>query len=94
MFQFNIAILLSGDDTLDEWTIISADDICSLTELCLQTTYLQFQDQFYEQVDGAAMGSPLSPIVENLFMDMFIKEALITALHGRTKTLDKNPNCM
>ncbi len=39
-----------------------------LIELCLQSTYFQFHDTFYEQTDGAAMGSPLSPIVGNLFM--------------------------
>ena len=30
-----------------------------------------FQDQFCEQVKGAAMGSPVSPIVANLYMEYF-----------------------
>jgi hypothetical protein len=27
--------------------------------------------QFYEQMDGVAMGSPLSPVIANFFMEEF-----------------------
>ena len=40
-----------------------------------------FQGQYYEQVEGAAMVSPLSPIVANIFMKKFETEALETAPH-------------
>ena len=40
-----------------------------------------FQGQYYQQLEGAAMGSPLSPIVANIFMEQFEKEALETAPH-------------
>ena len=40
-----------------------------------------FQGQYYQQVEGAAMGSPLSPIVANIFMEHFLKESLETAPH-------------
>ena len=40
-----------------------------------------FQDQFYEQVEGAAMGSPVSPIVANLYMEYLEQKALSTAPH-------------
>ena len=40
-----------------------------------------FQGQYYQQMEGAAMGSPLSPIVANIFMEKFEKEALETAPH-------------
>ena len=39
----------------------------------------QFQDTFYEQLDRAAMGSPLSPIVANLYMEHLEEAALLTA---------------
>ena len=45
-------------------------------ELCLQTTYFKFQNQLYEQTDGVVIGSPLSPIIANLYME-YIKEKLI-----------------
>ena len=47
--------------------------------LCLTSTYFTFQEEFYEQVEGAAMGSPLSPIVANLYMEDFEMRALNTA---------------
>ena len=51
----SISTLLHNDKKLEERSI-PADSICQLTKLCLRTTYFQFEDQFFEQVDGAAMG--------------------------------------
>ena len=45
----------------------------------LQTTYFQFRGEFYEQAEGAAMGSPLSPTIANIFMEDFENKALDTA---------------
>ena len=52
----------------------------SLLEFCLRTTYFTFQGRLYEQVKGAAMGSPISPVVANLFMEDLETKALATAL--------------
>ena len=35
--------------------------------------------KYYEQVDGAAMGSPISPLVANLFSEDFEARALNTS---------------
>ena len=48
-------------------------DIAKLVEVCLKSTFFKFQQVFYEQIEGVAMGSPLSPIVANLYMEMFEK---------------------
>ena len=40
---------------------------------------LLFLAKFYEQVEGAAMGSPVSPIVANLYMEYVEQKALSTA---------------
>ena len=45
----------------------------------LSDTYFSFQGQFYVQIKGAAMGSPVSPIVGNLYMEYFELKALSTA---------------
>ena len=47
-----------------------------LAEICLRSTFFSFQGEFYEQTTFVAMGSPLSPIVANLFMEKFEREAL------------------
>ena len=53
--------LLVKDNTLKERTVMDVEDIILLLEFCLKNTYFSFQGQFYEQVEGAAMGSPVSP---------------------------------
>ena len=50
-----------------------------LLEFFLKTTYFQLQGSFYEQISEAAMGSPISPIVANLFMEDFEVKAINTA---------------
>ena len=47
-----------------------------LTNICLHNTYFSFQNKLYEQVEGAHMGSPLSPIVANLYMKKIERKAL------------------
>jgi hypothetical protein len=47
-----------------------------LIEVCLKSTFFSFQGEFYEQTSGVAMGSPLSPIVANLYMEKFEKNSL------------------
>ena len=54
-------------------------DIILLLEFCLKNTYFSFQGQFYEQVEGAAMVSPVSSIVANLYMEYLEQKALSTA---------------
>ena len=43
---------------------------------CSGSNFFSFEGEFYEQTTGVAMGSSLSPIVANLFMEKFEKEAL------------------
>jgi len=40
---------------------------------CFTTIHFFYNNQFYEQISGAAMGSP---IIANIFMEYFEKEAL------------------
>ena len=72
---------LAKDKDLQQRTTMSIKHITSLLEFCLNSTSFVFQGQYYQQIEGAAMGSPLSPIVANIFMENFEKGALETALH-------------
>ena len=71
--------LLEKDPTLKDRTVLSVKDIILLLEFCLRNTYFSFQEQFYEQVEGVAMGSPVSSIVANLYMKYFEQNALSIA---------------
>ena len=73
--------ILVKDHTLKDRTVIGIDDIIILLEFCLKNTYFSFQGQFFEQVEGAAMGSPVSPIVANLYMEYLEQKALSTGPH-------------
>ena len=71
---------LAEDNSLEERTTLSPESICQLARLCLQSTYFQFRGSFYEQLEGAAMGSPLSLVIANLYMERFEERALDTAI--------------
>ena len=72
---------LEQDADLSTRTSMTADNILELLGFCLNNTYVVFQEVFYEQTKGAAMGSPIRPIVANIFMEAFENRAITTALH-------------
>ena len=71
--------LLEQDETLQDKTVLSVHNIIELLGFYLYNTSFSFQNKFYEQVEGAAMGSPVSPIVAKLYMEYFEREALHSA---------------
>ena len=77
----NIRDLLEKDEKLNDRTVLSVQNIIELLGFCLHNTYFSFQNKFYEQIEGAAMGLPVSPIVANLFMEDFERKALLSAIH-------------
>ena len=52
------------------------DDVLALFKHVLTSTYFCFDGLFYEQTDGVAMGSPLSPVIVNFFMEKFEKKSI------------------
>ena len=72
---------LEEDKELQQRTPMTVNHIICLLEFCLKNTYFIFQGRFYEQLEGAAMGSPLSSIVANLYTEAFEVQAINTAPH-------------
>ena len=56
-----------------------SSDILDLIQHCLNNTYFSFNGNIYKQVQGAPMGSPISPAVANIFMSDLEKRALDSA---------------
>ena len=75
---------LEQDMELEKRTPFSPQQITNLLECCLCTTYFTFEGTFYQQTEGAAMGSPVSPIVANLFMEDFEIKAL-NSFHNKPR---------
>ena len=43
-------------------------DFHKFLEISVKNSYFIFNSELYEQIDGVAMGSPLGPILANIFM--------------------------
>ena len=71
--------MLHDDETLGDRTALLPGIISKLLETCLKSTYFCYRGEYFEQKEGAAMGSPVSSVVANLYMEFFEELALSTA---------------
>ena len=55
---------------------LEKDEVMQLLKLVLENCVFTFQDKFFKQLHGAAMGSPCSPVVANIYMEYFENLAL------------------
>jgi hypothetical protein len=60
---------LEKDNTLKKRTNLLVEDVMRLLEFVLETTYFKCGGLYYQQKFGVAMGSPVSPIIVNLYME-------------------------
>ena len=72
---------MEKDDKLNDRTVLSVQNSIELLGFCLHNSYFSFRNKFYEQFEGAAVGSPVSPIVANLFMEDFERKGLPSAIY-------------
>ena len=70
---------LEEDTTLQERTPLPIDNIMEMLTLCVTTTAFQLGTEHYQQKEGMAMGSPLSPVIANIYMEFIEDLALRTA---------------
>ena len=68
-------------DLLEDWLISNDEpehvvrEYLILTRLCMNQNAFQFNNQYFSQTFGTAMGNPLSPFLANLFMSHFETKA-------------------
>ena len=55
---------------------ITKKDLKKLFEFATSGTHILFDGNYYDQIDGVAMGSPLGPVLANLFMGFYEKQWL------------------
>jgi hypothetical protein len=54
-------------------------DVFTAVTMKTTTSYFSFSGEFYGQIDGVAMGSSLSLVIANLYMEDFERAALDSA---------------
>ena len=47
---------------------VQKSELYSAIEICSKQNYFKFNDKTYRQLDGLPMGSPLSPLLSEIFM--------------------------
>ena len=57
---------------------VPTEDIMDLPNLCLTSTYFQYNGKHYKQLHGTAMGSPFSVVVAEIVMQHVEERALAT----------------
>ena len=66
-----------GDKEIE--TKISRKDMKNLLSICTKNVHFTFGNNIYQQKDGAAMGSPLGPVLTGIFM-VHLERTLIPGL--------------
>ena len=67
---------LAADPLLEERTCIPIDNLMEMLTFCVETTYFGMGSNIYQQEEELAMGSPLSPVLANIYMEYFEEMAL------------------
>jgi hypothetical protein len=53
---------------------LTKEELEKLLIVCTQESHFQFNNEFFDQIDGVSMGSPLGPLFANVFMSDFEKK--------------------
>jgi len=70
---------LENDPSLADRSTLTPAQIADLLNFVLGSTYVQYNGSIYEQQEGAAVGSPVSVVIANLYMESFKKQAIATS---------------
>ena len=72
---------VNNDDQFIRKTAIPQDKFLDLVHLVLTTTWYTFNSQFYQQTDSVAIGAPASSTTAEIYMQVYERTAITTALH-------------
>ncbi|CAG5102878.1 Protein of unknown function [Cotesia congregata] len=56
-------------ESITELVKVPKNTLCNLINVCFETSYFKFMDEFYLQLDRSSMGNPASPVLANIVMD-------------------------
>lgn len=70
---------LNNEPNLADRTNLPVHVIIELLTLCTDSNYFELNGQIYRQDEGMPMGSPLSPVFANIFMEDFEQKAIASS---------------
>ena len=59
-------------------TNLTAEEVLDLLSICLKESSFKYRDRFNHMTSGLAMGSPVSPVVANIFMSQLEQSSIAT----------------
>ena len=62
--------------------------LITLLEVVLNNCVFSFQQKFYKQLQGAAMGSPVSPVIANIYIICIAKKDQVDILFNHISQMD------
>jgi len=74
---------LENDPSLADHTTLTPAQIADLLNFVLRSTHFQYNRSIYEQREDKAMGSPVSAVIANLYMESFEEQAIATSPYKR-----------
>jgi len=65
--------MIMVEEALEVLKKITDLEMMELIGICLKSSYFRFKGKIYEQTHGIAMGSPLSPLIANLLLEIILR---------------------
>ncbi|XP_058821140.1 uncharacterized protein LOC131683307 [Topomyia yanbarensis] len=75
-------------NNIKQHTNINLDLLLEIVEFCIDSSYFKFDDKYYRQIFGTAMGNPLSPVLADLVLEGLL-DTTITKLSFKPPILKK-----
>ncbi|XP_044762030.1 uncharacterized protein LOC123319226 [Coccinella septempunctata] len=69
---------------IEKYTDLPKTEFIEAVQLTLGTCYFQYEDEFYQQIDGVAMGSPVAGAVAQLVLEYFEEKVLLNSSYRIT----------
>ena len=75
-FTLNLILESIYVDNTTEWNGLNKSRLLKLLSWSTKNTTFQFNNKFYKQLDGVAMGSPIGPLLADVLMNYVIDKAI------------------